>query len=551
MKYHFFLGLRWLTNPILVGFPVTVVAVSVFVLIPVLAVMEGFKVEMRKQIRGSLSDLEVRPSYGAISMFGEDELAQSLNDFVLVEDLMKLILEERSLAEAVTELSKLSEIVIVDPSEYPDLDAVDVQKANLYRLVESLPVSEVLNALELDPDRNRSPYGAGMTDLERRFQPVVGVSPFVESIALPADWIDSLKQPCLLKGINPEQEILIGDFQSYILRDDEIVAMTENPRLRLPETRPPVTVEEIEHLFSRERVIELMLRADPELTREVLQDRDLPEPIVVGIGALRSRLFRLGEVSEIYSWGSRQFISRDFIVVGGFQTKISEQDTRLIYMDLQHAQNFLDLYDERWGDFRFSGFSVNLHDFDQAADFKRALKRSGLGFYEPRDIYAITWEDQRRNLLAAVDTEKNIIYAMMLLPMISAGVVVFMVLSVLVIYKTRDIGVLRSVGATRKGIVMLFTGTGLTVCVVGTALGFALGLAFSNRINDVHDFITDWTGWTLFPPDIYYLSEIPTAYKVFDWVLILGPAILLGLFASLAPAIWAAVRDPIKALHHE
>jgi len=213
------------------------------------------------------------------------------------------------------------------------------------------------------------------------------------------------------------------------------------------------------------------------------------------------------------------------------------------------AQNFLGAYGE--GDYRYTGFSIQLDDYNNVGGVKAQIKELGLGGYDGELLWVRTWEDQRKNLLRAVEIEKKIVSVLMLLVVAFAGVVIFLMLTVMVIEKTRDLGVLRSLGATPSGVVGLFLRSGMFLCALGMAIGSTGGYLFTKYINEIHDVIYHLTGWQLFPPDVYYLTEIPIHHRWQDWALILGASIFFGFLASVIPAWYAASRDPVKALRHD
>ena len=81
--------------------------------------------------------------------------------------------------------------------------------------------------------------------------------------------------------------------------------------------------------------------------------------------------------------------------------------------------------------------------------------------------------------------------------------------------------------------------------------GLALGYAFCLNINDIHDWVYNVSGISLFPPDVYDMDRIPIAFQFADALLSVAPALALGFLASLVPALWASRRDPIKAIHYQ
>ncbi|MFQ5655237.1 MAG: ABC transporter permease, partial [Planctomycetota bacterium] len=234
-----------------------------------------------------------------------------------------------------------------------------------------------------------------------------------------------------------------------------------------------------------------------------------------------------------------------------FKSGIFEQDLQWIYMPLPAAKEFLELYDGELEDYRIGGISVRLDDYTHAPAVKATIQEEVVQGLPSPGCEVLTWEDQRATLLRAVGVEKRIITVMMMLLVVFAGVVIFLILTLMGIEKTRDLGVLRSLGATGRGVVGLFLLQGMVLCAVGTILGIVAGWGLTANLNAVHDWITSVTGWRLFPSDVYYLSKIPTRMMWNDWAVILGPAVLFGFLGSIIPAVWAARQDPILALRHE
>ncbi|MEE8143110.1 MAG: FtsX-like permease family protein [Planctomycetota bacterium] len=462
MQYHSLLIRRYLTSRFIPFAAVVAVAFGVFALVSVLSVMEGFKQETHRRIRGSLSHLTVF-GYGNL-LHGEDQ---------------------------------------------------------------------VIEVLESDPN-------------------VLAAAPFVNALGLfKASYFDI----CTIRGIDPLQEARVGEFASYLLTDDEIQAFITEQNYQLPEVRQPLTTEQIRHLFSMERRKEV--EALGVFGRGKGFESELPPPpIVVGIEAIRQGTMRLGHTVQItsYSPADHEPKYKNFLVVGAFQTGWFESDRQMVYMPLPAVQHFLDLYDtsDVVNDSLFTGISVRLDDYTHASEVRARLLREGIPpVLSPGDTRVVTWEEQRSNLLQAVNIEKHIIAAMMMLIVAFAGAMIFLILALKVIEKTRDLGVLRSLGATSGGVVMLFLRIGMTLCLVGTTVGALAALAFTSHINEIHDAIFALTGWQLFPPDIYYLTEIPVANHLNDWALVLGATFVFGFLGSLIPAVWASRKDPVKALRYE
>ncbi len=461
MQYHGFLMRRYIFRRTIPYAAVLAVAFGVFSLIPVLAVMEGFKEEMRGRIRGSLSHLTLFSRYTSTFLGADDAIAQ--------------------------------------------LEAIDHVEA---------------------------------------------ASPYVETQGIYRAYTIS---PCQIRGVDPIAESRVGDFASYLLRPEEIGPLLQDPTATLPSGRTPLTDREIERMFSLERRRQLQQTNVFGEENEGFGWEKPPQPIVVGIEALRREDTRIGHVMAISSFSpiDLEFRVQSFLVVGAFQTGVFEQDEHWIYTPIQAAIQYLDLFDEEAMDDRVTGISVRLDDFRFAEAVRAEIETEVVPYLKTSDVIVRTWEDQRRNLLRAVDIEKRIISVMMLLIVLFAGFMIFLILTLMVIEKTRDLGVLRSLGATSRGVVWLFLRQGMTLTFLGIIVGLIAGTLLVQNINPLHDAIFHATGWRLFPPDIYYLDRIPTRMLLADWLIVIVPAIVCGLLGSIVPAFWAARRDPIEALHHE
>ena len=162
-----------------------------------------------------------------------------------------------------------------------------------------------------------------------------------------------------------------------------------------------------------------------------------------------------------------------------------------------------------------------------------------------------TWRNIRANLLKAVRIEKLLVYFIVLILIIFTGSMILLMLILTVIEKTRDVGVLMSLGATSRGVTSIFMFNGLLISMLGTICGLALGYVFSSNINWIHDQIYFLTGVQLFPAEIYKIDRIPVHFYPIDILWCTLPPVLVGLLASFIPATWAPRRDPIGSLQYE
>jgi lipoprotein-releasing system permease protein len=162
-----------------------------------------------------------------------------------------------------------------------------------------------------------------------------------------------------------------------------------------------------------------------------------------------------------------------------------------------------------------------------------------------------TWEQNYGMFIAAV--KKEIALVLGLLVFISV-VAVFLVLAIfwaMVSEKTKDVGVLRAVGASRSGVAWLWLRYGLTLGVVGTVLGLATSYAIVWNINPIHEWLGRAFGLALWDPKVYYFSEIPRHVEPVKAIIVVVGAILFSVVGALVPALRAASYDPVKSLRFE
>jgi lipoprotein-releasing system permease protein len=154
-------------------------------------------------------------------------------------------------------------------------------------------------------------------------------------------------------------------------------------------------------------------------------------------------------------------------------------------------------------------------------------------------------------LLAAVEMESAILNVLLFLIIAVAGFGILAIFFMIVVEKTRDIGIMKALGASATGIMSIFLSYGLALGIVGSGVGVGLGLLFVSYINEIETGLSWITGRPVFNEDIYYFSEIPTMvspWMVF-WVA-LG-AISIAVLASILPARRAAKLHPVQSLRYE
>jgi lipoprotein-releasing system permease protein len=268
--------------------------------------------------------------------------------------------------------------------------------------------------------------------------------------------------------------------------------------------------------------------------------------LVIGKELARTlNLFRGDSVNVISPMGTISPMGmvpkmRQFKVVGIFHTGMFEYDSTLAYVSLPEAQSFLGVGATA------TGIQLKVRDIYQTRDLVKTINRS-LG----ADFYARDWMQMNKNILFALKTEKTVMFIILTLIVLVAAFGIASTLFMVVMEKTRDIAILKSMGATGLSIMKIFVLEGLIIGVTGTLIGVGSGLFISLNLQSIVDIVQKLTGFELFSRDIYYLDHFPSQVIPADVVLISLTAILISFIATLYPAWQASRLLPAEALRYE
>jgi len=240
-------------------------------------------------------------------------------------------------------------------------------------------------------------------------------------------------------------------------------------------------------------------------------------------------------------------VSLGVTVVDILKTGMSEYDSNLVYCNLDYLQDVRGMVHPGTNVRDFTTIQIKLKDYSQAGELVKKLRAAF-----PPDMFIVqTWEDKQGPLLAAVEMESAILNVLLFLIIAVAGFGILAIFFMIVVEKTRDIGIMKALGASATGIMSIFLSYGLALGIVGSGVGVGLGLLFVSYINEIETGLSWITGRPVFNEDIYYFSEIPTMvspWMVF-WVA-LG-AISIAVLASILPARRAAKLHPVQSLRYE
>jgi lipoprotein-releasing system permease protein len=230
----------------------------------------------------------------------------------------------------------------------------------------------------------------------------------------------------------------------------------------------------------------------------------------------------------------------EFEVRGIFDAGYYEYNAAFILTSLEDAQELYVLGDT------VHGLEVNLKDSDKAPVVQRELMRS-LG----PDFRITTWMDENASILGALVVEKNVMFYLLFFIMIVAALCILSALITFVVQKTREIGMLKALGATDLQVAGLFLSQSGFVGTVGVVCGFGLGMLALSYRNEFLHLMNRLTGFELFPASIYGFNELPALIVPRDIVLICGSALLICVLGGVIPAWRAGRLQPVSALRYE
>jgi lipoprotein-releasing system permease protein len=231
---------------------------------------------------------------------------------------------------------------------------------------------------------------------------------------------------------------------------------------------------------------------------------------------------------------------KTYHVAAMFDVGMYEYDSNFIFVPLETAQ----LYFQAPG--AVTTLQVFVKDPDEARSIGYVLA-SRLG-----DRFRVyDWQQSNSAYFGAVQVERNVMFIILSLIILVAAFNIISSMIMLVKDKTRDIAILRTMGATRGMILRIFMLSGASIGVVGTILGFVLGVAFASHIEQIREFVQSIIGTDLFSAEIYFLTQIPARIDSREVAMVLAMAFGLSFLATVYPSWRAARLDPVEALRYE
>ena len=221
-----------------------------------------------------------------------------------------------------------------------------------------------------------------------------------------------------------------------------------------------------------------------------------------------------------------------FRVEGIFSSGMYEYDANLVFLTIPQAQKIFVM------DGQVNGLSVAWKSTEDADNGKKILQKE-LGY----PFFVRSWTDMNRTLFSALALEKLVMFLILGLIILVACLNIAGSLTILVMDKTKEIGVLKALGAAPADLLKIFAWDGLALGFVGAFSGLLVGLALCFSLKEF--------GWVQLPKEIYYVDHLPLLVNMKDTAMVVFTAVVLSFVSALYPARMAASLDPVKALRYE
>ena len=528
--YQLTIGLRYLLRKRICILAVLGVAFGVMALIVVHSVMKGFEQNIRSRIRGSLSDLIVE-KWGAESFTGYEALIEKLKRIPHVD-------------EAAPRLEGLSLVKMSGRDDYRTAQFVGVdleRECRISGLAEYWSKAQKTQKEANDAHEIVEKPTWGEVTKEAYSPAIVGS----ELIVLGRD-MDG-ERILLEKGGRITLVTFIGALDHGLL-PCQVTGIFKSGMYEYDLKTVYIPLKRAQTFLEKPgRVSAVHVQLDS------YDNADLVRAAIVGIPTLREirrmqKLMGAALGKLAYRDGTDDFADDVYAgLVAHHRTWRKEGNPRYI----RACRTLQQYYEARIAQLVETAGEAKIPGGAEMQRTVAALKMRAAS--APGIEYRVsTWEDRQRNFLEAVEIERAVTLVIQSFLFLLAWFVIYSILSAMVTEKTRDIGTLKAIGASVRGIMAVFLLNGLLIGLVGAVLGAIGGLLFCDNINAIGDFVERTTGLAVFPQNIYYLDRIPVDSDPMGWVVAVTlVACTVSVLASLLPALKAARLDPVEALRYE
>ena len=229
----------------------------------------------------------------------------------------------------------------------------------------------------------------------------------------------------------------------------------------------------------------------------------------------------------------------NFKIAGTFNSGVSELDYNYAFITFDDAFNFVNKKKD------FLAVDIKLKDFSKADIYKKELENNF------QNYFFTTWIDNNQTFFDALLVERNVMFIILTLIIIVAAFNIISGMTILVKNKTKDVAIFNTLGFSKFSIAKIFFVIGSFIGVIGTVFGVILGIVFAHYIENIRLFFSKLFHVQIFPPEIYFLTKLPSLIDYKLILIISSFSILITFLASLYPAITASKLNPIRGLKHD
>ena len=263
-------------------------------------------------------------------------------------------------------------------------------------------------------------------------------------------------------------------------------------------------------------------------TPSIIIGSELAKQIGAGTGSLVTVISPEGKLTPL----GRTPNTQKFRVTAIFDSGMYEYDASMVYISLTQAQRFLALGDN------VTGLELKVKEVYQSDIIAKKIQKK-LGYpYWTKD-----WKLMNRSLFSALKLEKLTMFVILTMIVLVGALNIISTLVMVVMEKTRDVAILRAMGASARSIMSIFMFQGILVGVIGTFAGLFSGLGLCHLLSR-YQFIN-------LPADVYYISKLPVLVSVSDVSIVAGAAVVISFLATLYPAWYASRLNPVESFRYE
>ncbi len=404
---------------------------------------------------------------------------------------------------------------------------------------------------------------------------VIGVMLGITVLILVISVMTGFENELRRKALGFQPHVLVGHVEGEIHDWQKVmkeIGETEGVVATAPFVQGPVIVEaningHLERRAPSIRGVDVELEEGVTSLREFITAGSLDlsgNSTVMGVDLARSLGVGVGDRITIYSPGNvgniltaiqeaeddpkkleglkELILPVEMEITGIFASGHFTYDSQFLLIPLHIAQELYGLD----GSDTLHGIAVRTQDPNRAAPVRDLiLERSQEG------VYAQTWEEMNRRIFEAIAMERNVMFFLLMFIIIVAAFGIMNTLITVTVKKTREIGIMKALGASTGQIVLVFLGQGMIVGFFGNLAGLALGMTLVEYRNETKDWLASALGIEVFPSSVYQFSLIPAEVVPGDVAVICISAFVICSLAALIPAYFAARLDPVAALRQE